>query len=1470
MRAGGVLKVVVVSVAALVAILVLAVYVLLETRWGMERVRRFGLDFVNERIPGTVSIARVAGPGLLGGIRIYDVTVRDPEGRIVLTTDSARVSYDWRSFIRRRPVLDDVYLFAPDVRVVKELGEESFGIARAFVSEEPGDTIAQGEGMPLEAHDVRIVGGTLLVRQPVEDEAATDSRFVLEQVPGGTVRSFRFDGIVARLGRVLVGGPDTRVAVDIDAATVEGRVLQNPFVMERASGRVVLRDSTVVLDMPVVELPDSRTAVRGEIVLGHDWTGFDLEVDAADVALRDLRWVDERVPDRGTFAGHLAVTTVDGRLRIDGNDLRLAIDGTRITGRAGMSVADDLRLRNVDLSLQPLELQLLEPYLEQELPFEGVIEGRIAADGPLTGVMTRADLRIRPRGAATPARLRWSGVAGATGDPVLRDVDVQIDDLDASVVGAFLGDVDVQGSIDASLLANGPLARGVTIDGTLSHRLPGNLTSILQARGSVMYASDEAILDLELMLQPFRLEALAPFSPSLASARGAANGSVRVTGPVSNLAVRAEVSSPGGMVRANVRVSEEAGRRLVGEAMLSRFRPSAVIADLPDAGASGTIRFDLAGTEIASLRGNIDATLDSASFQRFALGRLRLDARVADGVLQLDTLTAIAPGSSLSAVGTLGLDEEHSGSLAARLVVSTLQPLEDYVFEEESEDPTVARIDGSGEANIRLHGSITSLAMEADAQLETLRWQDENMYGLSIRANGSGIASDSTRLDFLAVIDSAAAIGHTVDTAFVSGSLVGGEFSVEAYAGLEGRDRAHVEALVRRNDAGAIETRLSSLRLGDGPNAWVLSQPALVRIDGPTVAIDSLSLERANGAGRFAAQGQITRISEEGGPSSTPLDFTATLEQVPLGELIAVAGVTADVRGNVGGNFRLTGTPQAPAMEGSIAVRDFALDDAVLDSLAARVDYADQRMEIATQAFGGGRRVFFGEGRVPVDLRLGATTERRLAEELDFSFQADSMPARFLLGFVDAVNDVDGVLDGQVSASGTTREPQLNGAFALRRGAATLPVLGVRYRNVVGTFLFERDMVVRMDISARATPANDPNDIQGAFRVLGDLDLDDPTNPGINFNIEAQDLLAARRRDVDLHATGIVYFDDYYASPRLSGEIRVNGDLNVDELYRRTQIIALEDPLLLDVVDTSLVSVKRVLPQSENPFLSNLRIQDFTATVEQGTRLRSREMNVEVTGELNVIFDRQAEDLRLTGTLQTVRGTYRLELGPIAKVFDVLEGTVTFPGTPGVNPNLSLQALNRVRTPRAEAIDVLAVISGTLENPRVTLRSDTDPNISQSDLASYLFIGMPSYAIGAGGGSGSPFAAEAGTSLGLSYIGSGLQSLVQGTGLLDYIGVTAAETTGGPQQSGFGGVIQNTQIELGRYITPELFVVWTQRLGNETGTGTDIRLEWRITRTYRADIYWEDRFARAPSFGLRQIASARKVFGFLLYREWGY
>ncbi len=134
-------------------------------------------------------------------------------------------------------------------------------------------------------------------------------------------------------------------------------------------------------------------------------------------------------------------------------------------------------------------------------------------------------------------------------------------------------------------------------------------------------------------------------------------------------------------------------------------------------------------------------------------------------------------------------------------------------------------------------------------------------------------------------------------------------------------------------------------------------------------------------------------------------------------------------------------------------------------------------------------------------------------------------------------------------------------------------------------------------------------------------------------------------------------------------------------------------------------------------------------------------MSVELAGDLSVTYQRGAgevrpdrvvasagrgEELRLSGVLNAVRGSYQLRIADVyARRFTVRDGTVEFVGTPRLDPNLNLTGQYRVRTANGNPLDILVRVTGTLREPRVRLTSDFEPPISESELVSYLIFGRP-------------------------------------------------------------------------------------------------------------------------------------------------
>ena len=275
----------------------------------------------------------------------------------------------------------------------------------------------------------------------------------------------------------------------------------------------------------------------------------------------------------------------------------------------------------------------------------------------------------------------------------------------------------------------------------------------------------------------------------------------------------------------------------------------------------------------------------------------------------------------------------------------------------------------------------------------------------------------------------------------------------------------------------------------------------------------------------------------------------------------------------------------------------------------------------------------------------------------------------------------------------------------------------------------------------------------------------------------------------------------------------------------------------------------------------------------QDAWLRGRELNVELAGNLGVYWDRTERNLAFLGVLDAVRGVYSV----FGRQFQVEDGTVSFPGTPGVNPDLDIRARNRIRTSGNVQLDIVATVEGPLLEPRVSLSSNAAFPIAESDLVSYLIFGRPSFATASAQGAYAREAAGmfagAASSLAVGLFSSELGSLLAEDVGLDYLAVTQGQGEDLGMQA-LQGTVATTQVEIGQYLTEDIFAAlhwrpWT------TGTSqrqlAALRIETRLSDHWTLEGYWEDRFYRNPFY---QIGTASinldQVFGFFLYREWGY
>ena len=89
-----------------------------------------------------------------------------------------------------------------------------------------------------------------------------------------------------------------------------------------------------------------------------------------------------------------------------------------------------------------------------------------------------------------------------------------------------------------------------------------------------------------------------------------------------------------------------------------------------------------------------------------------------------------------------------------------------------------------------------------------------------------------------------------------------------------------------------------------------------------------------------------------------------------------------------------------------------------------------------------------------------------------------------------------------------------------------------------------------------------------------------------------------------------------------------------------------------------------------------------------------------------------------------------------------------------------------------------------------------------------------------------------------------------------------------------GNLLAGTQVEVGQYLTENVFFILVFRPKPEPGSGLNFfggaRVEVALNDNYNVQGFWEDRFLRSGFSGFGQLVPNLQVVGVFIFREWGY
>ncbi|HEV8453547.1 MAG TPA: translocation/assembly module TamB domain-containing protein, partial [Gemmatimonadales bacterium] len=1233
-----------------------------------------------------------------------------------------RVSYRLPNLLAGQVVLSAMELDRPIIQLIKHRNgrmnyEEVLGIGKG----------SKGGKSPLvEFHNVQMTDGTLRIALPwnppksARTEASVDSTLraerakpgrLIEESSEGLRRVIILANLATKVSRLRIATPD-RLPFTIDLDSLATRVNDPGVTLRNAVGRVRIRGDSAVFSLARGALPDTRFSGGGAVTWPRDTVLFDFQVIAPQVNLEDLRWVSPNFPAMSGRAILTARSETGARTAYDVRDLHLRgllgqVDGELVTitdKRRGLGV------RDMNLRLAELDLDAVRPYLDT-LPFDGTVTGKLAGSGFLNAL--DLSLQLAFRDASVPenplSTIAGEGGVGATRDSglVFTNFGVRQSDIDLRTVRRVAPAVILPGRLIAVGSLNGPL-RNITFNGTAQHQDLDRPPSLLEGSVHLDTRFETLGLATDVTLDPLSFEGIRRAFPSL-KAQGELRGRFQSRGNLADLMVDASLAGQIGTLDARGTVTVRPPRwgaedlllrfsDLNLQALTGRRLPTSLNGELSLSGRADTVD---------APEGELQLALSRSRIREFTLDSVHAVAGLHDSLIRLDTAYAVWKGARVGGSGTLGWSAPHVGRMAFTLAADSLIAFDSLLLattgQARDTSPDSRPLGGTAHASVQLAGSLDTLEMSADARLQDLEWQ--RIRSPEVTGAFSWIGGQRPQLTASVGSDSVAVqkwVFHRLGA-----QARGWADSLDWSAGTGIGPASRVDGTGRWWRHGQTQVALfDSLAFSLPVHRYRVDETFAVTLSDSAPAVSPVTLRAEDGSGVIQLGGRLPGLSAG----------SLTLRVLGL-DLHDVYGLfqrdTTGIAGEIGLDVQVAGTAEAPTIRGTMSVDAARFGDFQAPFLEGVVNYADRRLEANLQLWRTGENVLQVETQLPLDLGFRGVKQRRVEGPLLVHARGDSVDLAILEALTPAVNRVRGTLTADVNVTGTWSAPRFVGGLEIRGGAMSLSGLGVRYEGLQGSARFRGDSLVLNDVSLRSG---------GSLRIGGSILMEDLTRPVLDLDFRAQEFRAVDVRNfLTLSATGGLRLQGALFHSLLTGDLTANsGVLYFADLVSK-RIIDLEDPTIADLVDTTLLRRENLGAKFQNRFLDSLSIQNLRVVLGSDVWLRSAEANIQLGGELQL--SKAGKTYTPSGTLDALRGTYTLKIGPVTRDFTVDLGSVRYFGD--LNASLDIQARHVVRAVRGEEIPVIAKITGTLYAPKVSLESTLNPPISETDLVSYLVTGYP-------------------------------------------------------------------------------------------------------------------------------------------------
>ena len=1506
--------------AVVVLLLVLVTFLITNSDFGRERIRRYVVNLIQSNSHGLVHIGSVSG-NLLHGITLHDVVITDSARAPFVKADEIWAKYSLGTLRGKKLEFNDVKLVRP-VIVLDEHPGGKWNYDRIF----PRDTVTRagvkktGWGTWIRFSNVTVVDGDLTIRSPWDPGPLTvaeradkvraalgpNGRLRILQVAKGYQKESSFHRINALFPLVRLEDPAySNRLIDVAALKMIAEPFRPPVADVRGlTGTFEFTSDSLWWKGARVAFPETKASGDGRYYMASG--DLHLRLHGDPVRTADIRWAMPNLPDNGSGKLDFGLDWTSKQSVYLARNMDVTLERSHVTGQIEATVSDTIAYRDANLRFANLDTRLLTRlFPAMTFPRPLTLTGRAAFDGGEHALRINGDVVVDDR-LSGRSHLVGNGVMGLSkGVFTARDLHVRMLPLQMGLARAIAPSVKLGGSVSGTATLNGSSAAIMTAQGDVTH-VEGGAVSHATGRAAIR-ARGMPWFDVDARMHPLALATLGRFMPSV-GLRGSASGPVKLKGNLNNLAINTQLTFPdGGFL--DLRGTMDLASRQTGYNLdfnTRQLNAGSVIAKAPQTSITAVGSARGRGTDPATMQAQIVADVAASSVDTVSVDSANVRVAIANGIARFDTLAVGLPQGIVEAKGALGLAPGHDGTMSYHIAIDSLSRFAGLI----SRDTSVVRprpgILAGRIARAKADSSRIARATEVERAItgralprtvvDTPQTVRKNQLSGSVRADGvvtgnirnfsaKGTASGSN------IVAQGNTIGaFTADYDWINARTPQSQVRLNAQAravraaGFDldsvgakltyGKPNGTAEIVVNQDNARTYtanaaftldkirnELKLNNLRLQFDTSVWASTRVAALHWGQAGVDVENLEL-RNGPNGRIYVNGFI--------PKQGNANLDIAVDNLNVGDVIALTQSSINASGLISLNVHATGTLDNPQFKGAFGATELVYNGATIAEVHGNVDYANQTLTGRAEATrSGGQPLLIADGTIPINLALTGVTGSRFPtnRQIALNINTDSLPLDLIPQLSDYVSNVSGHASGSFKVGGSLNKPQLTGQFAMHGGHAHVIPAGIDLNSIEASIRMLGDSVVIDSVAANS---------KGRMILTGGIGLGSLTAPSFDLKLRASDAQVLNNHRGQLRVNANLAMVGPTKDAHVTGDVRIReGVVNIPPPDNKN-LVGQGDPALFNVLDTAVMADRELFP-TQSPLLANLRM-DVNLRVDRDVFVRSREANVEVysDGDLGVHVNRAKQTLVLDGVLLSERGEYTF----MTRRFTIKRGSATFINSTELNPTLQATGEYLVRQPNREAINIQIVVGGTLRSPNISLTSDAQPPIAQSDLLSYLAFGQSSSSLvqlegsgltnGSGGtnvvGAGAALASKqlAGVAIGVladQIAGSAAQSLGA-----DVFTITPADV-----QTDVGNFLRATQFEFGKYIKSHTFIAVKSPLDPKALQRPGVQIVHRFggLRGYRLETGVDTRYLlREPNLARDQNVATTSAFGAFLIREW--